>query len=448
MINPFELDLKLSQNGGIGNLPRITLNEIQNVKNEYLVGYDKQNEKHLFKFDHEINNKKILDETNNTPISQYLGAGAFNAVMAVKYLNIDLDQLVIKIIHLPVSTYDSDVESFINKYKEDKILLPKNVPSIFFYGSILNNQTDYLPISRSELGPEYETEYKLFYVMTKLYNTKFSLFNFNNRKIILEKLINCLHYLHSKFYYVYDLKLDNIAVKDNLDIVFIDYDVQTFTCFKNDDKYIENNYFGGTFNPYFAMRYTNMVNNSLTKYNKKNIIGLEHKYDKMDVAGLADIILKLFYRPLTNTTFNNSDWLFHLYRGCECENSYKNKLHLDYYLGSGSTYHLKASQNNAFSDKVRNFVNLFIPLYDTNKNFSNKIHNLLMDPIGSGLLHPNYNNIPSWDTVVRLFESTKSPVTLYVLPSSNTQPKTNKNITRKIHDIINRANSKTKLYKI
>lgn len=272
---PTNIDLYLSNNtemtGGDPD-PDAIIRNINNKTNKFLKSKDGK-----FVFNFNDSNKKKLDN------SIYLGKGALTAVFGldtVKVLPLGYNLIPTNDLILRITDKSEDLKKYISKWKEDRTLLPDNIPEIYLYGQIYLN-----------------TRIIGNYAIVKKYMDINSIekLNVTNKKKLLQLLLILLNELQSKGYVYRDLKSNNIGYEADANgnvNKFIVLDHDEVTILSLDDPFFSDEelptgcrwYCAGTLPPYYL----------INDYNKKNS-DWKPKLNKMSVIGLIEIICKLFY---------------------------------------------------------------------------------------------------------------------------------------------------------
>ena len=285
MTNPIKLDLYLKEQSScnlystnVGGDPTKLIKIINNNKYKYLEGiYTSQITNNVcFEFDDEVNiNGDITG-------SKYLGKGGLTSVFGLKYLtNNFMPELIDKkLILRAMDLYEvKDMNKWISKYNENKILFGSNIIDIYMYGDLYSSSNKFISS----------------YVITRLYQDYTSISNLNYNQMIeyFKSLLEFFVKLEDLKYFYRDLKFTNIGmdIVDGINkFIVLDYDDVTIIN-KNDNFFSEFNFHGcytkycaGTLIPYFIIK-------DYLELNPKWI----NKFDKVHVVGLVDIIINLFF---------------------------------------------------------------------------------------------------------------------------------------------------------
>lgn len=226
-----------------------------------------------------ITNKSRINENN---YSQYvLSNGIIGPIYLdtnsglKKYISSNLNELILQIIDYPINSLDDD---FISKWKEDSINYEKNIPKIYFYGTIYNRSGEFLS----------------HYYMTKKYSDYFDIIKQTNFEFVidfLKKLLFLLDDIIARNYILrnldmfglgFDLENNSIMILKytNTSIVSIESDfIKKFDILRCYDKKCV-----GNLTPYYIIDdYYNLKKDWILRINKSYSLGL------------VEIILILFY---------------------------------------------------------------------------------------------------------------------------------------------------------
>lgn len=308
MFNPIKLNLSLGEYcpydnkidtlvndlNKIGGNPYNTILSINNDLFKYLEGlyidntntYTNKRNQIYFKFDDSLNKKKdVLG-------SSYLGRGGLTSVFAIKYIYQDkniLPEIQDKnlIIRIFDSFYSNDMDEWINKYNQQRIIFGSNLIQIYLYGQIM--------LKNKIIG---------YYIITRTYldYTQILQLNYNQAVNYFNSFLNFIILIKTYNYYYRDLKftnigldLDNINTNDDCKFIVLDYD--DITLIKNTDDFFTNfeagcsdKFCAGTLIPYFIIKdYLTLEQNWLDLF------------DKLYVVGMVDVIINLFFLRDANT---------------------------------------------------------------------------------------------------------------------------------------------------
>jgi hypothetical protein len=210
-------------------------------------------------------------------------------------------------------------------------------------------------------------------------------------------LINCLIILQNNNYALWDLKLQNIGYGNNYNCVIIDYDEHTILPINKSSS-------ANTYYPtYVYINYLSFKN----KYNDNTFIN-NINLNKIPVAGLADVILGLFFKIKQNEEITSAS-LYNLHEGGTFKSAYSN---------NSSTFHIYSTNPNKANWWTESFLNLvngkkiqeYLSLLSVNNAWENqhtKLINILFNyEYYTGLLSPEYSKIPTFEEVRReLYDS-------------------------------------------
>ena len=234
------------------------------------------------------------DRINQNNYSKYIlsnglvGPFSINETSKLReFVNFDFKNLVLQTIDEEIHT----IEEFISKWGEDRNMYEKNIPDIYFYGTIYNNSGDFL---------------SYYYISKKYYNysdiIKQTDFNFiitffKKLLILLDNILSHNYILRN--FCMFNLGFEKISPED-YEIIFIRYTSKTLLSSKDDffKKFILLKCYDkkciGSLTPYYIIHdYYNIKENWLDRLNKFYSLGL------------VEIILTLFY--------NNDDNLAKVY---------------------------------------------------------------------------------------------------------------------------------------
>ncbi|AYV82482.1 MAG: hypothetical protein Hyperionvirus1_61 [Hyperionvirus sp.] len=302
-----------------------------------------------FKFD-ELMNNQLLEDTY-----KYLGRGSYTAVFGIKQSE---KMFVLKIIM-------TNPDPLVEKYMLDKKLLPLNIPDILYYGklTIFDRPDD------------------LYYIISPYYDTKFSILSFANKKKLLSDLLNSLIYLNTLYYFIGDLKLDNLGFDHEFNYVIIDYDMNTLTKYRTAAGYLTFKS-TGTYTPLYAL-------------NSESA----ERFDKIDTLALADIIFSLFFTKLNKggQYIKTIDALYFE------KNVALNKDKLIILPGRGRS-HVVSVSNLSNLPLIKAFI-ASIKCLDSIDPANCLILKTILINDNGGLLHYAYDKIPSYSDILKLIFS-------------------------------------------
>ena len=200
------------------------------------------------------------------------------------YVNFDFKNLVLQTIDEEINT----IEEFISKWEKDKNMYEKNIPDIYFYGTIYNNSSDFL---------------SYYYISKKYYNYSdiIKQTDFNFIITFFKKLLILLDNILSHNYILRNFCMFNLGFQkispENFEIIFIRYTNKTILSLEDDffKKFKVLKCYDkkciGSLTPYYIIDdYYNIKNDWLIRLNKFYSLGL------------VEIILILFYNNDDNLT--------------------------------------------------------------------------------------------------------------------------------------------------
>jgi hypothetical protein len=387
---PIKLDLQLTNhnmNGGNGVHPNRILRTMNNLTYKYVIGKDANQNEYVFYF----NDDNTKTFKNN---SKYLGAGDNTAVFVIECKKPDDFQ---KNIVLRVSGREYDNKKFIIKYNNDVSVVDQALPKILFYGEL-----------KDHLGNSFEPSYK-HTIMLK-YMTNFDILSAHNKLLILKSLLHTLIKLDEAGYFLFDLKLDNIGYDNEYNCILIDYDMDTLVKYKKGaHEYIPDDLkYVGTYIPLYVMK--SMQDLERDGHNK--LIG--SKYDKFSVAGIATIIVDLFFKPIQyiNAILKKNDPnvnLRVLYIGGEFYDADNNRLNYEEAdFSNNKRWSIHGTQNISNINIMTDFIEKLICIDDINMDSCMLLKKILLDNVtDSGLMHPIYENIPAYNQILQSLEDFK-----------------------------------------
>lgn len=411
MSNPtrMTLYLKETQFGGRENIKNILkhmhttkYNILQNREKNITITYTPENTKNYLEDEAEIQ-KRNIDENKKMVVSQYYASGG-NTVVFEILINNETEKKILKVIEINAFDEENYLNKFINKYNFDNaILQEKNITHVFYYGLIKKENDN-------------ETRNKsYFYIITKKYETNFKSekLDLKNKIRFISSLMIILKEMHKKYIYFLDLKLINLGYEiknGNIKCIIIDYDIDTLQQYYINGKInIETKFRGNTFFPNYAIEF---VKNLDEKCVQERYYLMGSKYEKMDILGLADVIISLFFEPLYeidnyNTNSKNIKWRSQL-RYLNEEGSFKNR--------ENSVLNLRRNQHDRLAFEIffentwlkntiyiKSFVDILIPLQKENF-INNTIKNLLYSKNNpKSILAPNYNDILSYEEIINVW---------------------------------------------
>lgn len=293
--NPFELKydnivpeepveknliIKQQQQHG-GDTTALFMGIYRAVINEHCIIVASDNDQEtIYTFDAGANTKERIN-------TKYFAEGSYSIVFMIK--NIQGEQFVLKL-----NTSKTNVA----KYKSDmriSSIVANALPKIISYGEITIE----------------ENQYKSYYMICPLYNTKLSELSISEKIDISLSLIVLLRELVDKEYMYTDLKYDNIGVDKDNRIIMIDYDSSTI---KRLIPIIPNRFpvkntgfilpysitLDNTFQPIFVSA-KNELDDSIFSHGTWRY---SHLLLYMFIGGLVNIFIKMFlfdnYSPQTN----------------------------------------------------------------------------------------------------------------------------------------------------
>lgn len=347
----------------VGGNPDTNLRSINNLvyqcvsspDNKYTFYYDQTNT-------HELNN------------SRYLGKGGNTVVMSIIQSNgiptLNTKQFVMRVTEL--------TDKFnVTKYIEDKKLVGRYVPEAYYYGILYC-----------------DGGVKLNYVIAQKCNI-FSQTTINNmvyshKQSFLSDLLECLSALQKNDYVLWDLKIHNVGYTDDYKCVLIDYD----------DKTILPTTQWSRVNTYWPTYiYINRISFE-GKYEIQTIMN-NVKLNKLSVAGLADVILGLFFTVKNNEKILNAS-LHNLHSGGKFKSSYTNNSS-DFHVYSQNTdWWTKSFLNLVSGEKIKEYLFLLSARVGWDIYHTNLINVLFNYDSYTGLLSPEYSKIPTFEEVITM----------------------------------------------
>ena len=236
-------------------------------------------------------NEKILD--NKYILLQDLGSGGSSKVFEVKRINLtstDKNQeLIAKIIkpkfkaHLYFFNNEIKILTDLNKFEESSNYISKLVDfgkgAIMKNGEIIESDNSYLILEYIKNFPviDYTFEYEKGLPEIII-------------KIIFEKIIKCVKFLHSKGICHRDLKGDNIILDDNFNPKLIDFGCADYYSKENLQ---EKKFYGGTIS-----------------YNAPETRNIKYKWQNADIFSLGIILSTLIFPSAIFENLNTNDKLF------------------------------------------------------------------------------------------------------------------------------------------
>lgn len=211
--NPFNINMELSLNKIFDNNKKLYAIDIS----QYIM-YDNTQEYYLnslnnqynikFKFNNKGNFKKI----NNT---NYFNMGKFSLVYIINHISGPFIKSEYKNKNLILKIFDTDIDTFINKYKNDmkNKILSKYLPDIMYYGLIFCNKSN--------------INLNLVYIIEPLYDNSIIYRSITNKITFLKNILIMLNDFNNNLKILNDFKLENISIKEDLSVIIIDYDETT-----------------------------------------------------------------------------------------------------------------------------------------------------------------------------------------------------------------------------
>ena len=414
------LNIKKVPSGGYDPYSTYTLYFLNNEVYKYYEG-DYQGEKYIFK----VNDSPNTLNTNHEYGSSFLGRGFFNVVSEINIIQPEHLKIFLKKITLvlKIASYKKFHDEkyplrydigLIIKYNEDRHLFGiSRVPELFFLGKI-EKETD---VNKSVImdNPLFFEEYSKYrderthgYSIFKKYNNINSYTSFEDRRDIFIDFLLFLTELKKNNCIIYDLKLDNLAVNDDMKVVAIDYDHNTFL------HYDEQNFFN--IRKKFGTGYLNPSYYQKDVWNRRSLwIGIDRhrpyiewntyeKYDKLMVISIIDFILKMFFKPFLDKDNNPITILYLFLTGGIVKNSIKRILfhEINYdYLTVEFRFNSHANIDNIIL--MTEFIYDFIePIFEEPEHipFYDMLKKLMYDPINNtGLICDLYENIPPYELI-------------------------------------------------
>lgn len=343
----------------VGGNPDLHLKAINNMKYKCLISLDNK-----YKFSFDESNKNML---NN---SIYLGKGSNTAVISIVQ-NYGLETLNNSEFVIRITKEENKFN--VEKYKTDKELVNKYIPTSYYYG-----------ILHCENGT------KLNYVISQkcnIFNQKnIDSISYQNKQKFLIDLLSCLEMLQSHGYVLWDLKISNVGYTYDYDCVLIDYDENTIL-----PSFIWSK--TNTYYPtYIYINYLSFIK-KYEKINFENAISL----NKISVSGLADIILALFFIIKNNDVVQHAT-LSNLHHGGTYKSVYTNSSSSFHTFKNSANSHwwTEAFLNLVNGEKITEYLSLLSGDV-LQSQFNNLLINILFDyQTFEGLLSPEYKKIPTF----------------------------------------------------
>ena len=367
--NPIELKLIVSCNSNdilqIGGNPDTNLLAINNLKFTCLESHDKK-----YKFEYDDTNSKIHNK------SKYLGKGGNTIVMSIKQTRgsneFNNTYFVIRI---------TDIHNHfnLNKYLDDVSVCGRYIPRVYYYGTLYCADNVQLKFAIVQKCNVFSTN-----VIENMSDTE--------KQLFLADLLNCLILIQKNNYVLWDLKIDNVGYVDNYKCVLVDY---------ADDTILDSSLFGTTNTYYPTYMYLNYFSFGNAYDSTKLRSGIY--FEKIPVAGLADIILNLFFKIMRNNVQSHSS-LFDLHIGGSFSSISGSLLQIDTY--NKNNWWVESFANLVNGQKINDYL-LLLHENNTKDEFREKLLYVLFDYKSfSGLLSPEYSKIPSFEEIRnKLFES-------------------------------------------
>lgn len=389
----------------VGGDPNASLTAINNIEYKCITDISSR-----YKFYYDETNIKVLNG------SKYLGKGSNTTVMSILQTNGRPEtngvQCVIRITEL---TNAFDVE----KYKSDKILCGRYVPDAYYFGNI-----------------HAKNNVILSYVIVP----KYEVFSKNNIKILSESakrhylldLLECLNLLQENGYVLWDLKIDNVGYDYNYNCVLIDYSHET----------ILKSYILKAPNTYYP---TYIIINSVfydgTHY-KQNVNSI-FNFIKLSVAGLADVILNLFFEIKIGENISSAS-LSNLHYGGNFQSVNGNStisLHLYDTTVHNSNWHTKSFMNLINAEKIKEYLELLEIQGEDVDGYKKMLLTTLFNYSScSGLLSPEYSKIPTFKEVLETITNFKYEDPYFSMVGGNTYKENYKRYLKKNKILLEKIN--------
>jgi len=317
----------------------------------------KKNTGFLFEFEvtnkNRINKENYYEYTLKNGILGILNIGSTEKIN--KYINNDIEQLVFNIIDWDISSIDL----FIIKWNNDKIKYKNNIPEIYFYGTIYDNNNKFLS----------------YYYITKKYQTYEDVIKMDFNFIInyFKKILLFLDSIKSFNYIFRNLNMISLGFDYNIDKSDIDVKIIKYTnttLLSLNDVFFEKFKLTKCFNkscvgniiPYYIIDdYYNLENNWLSRL------------DKYYSLPLVEIIFVLFY--------NNDNTLNKLYNYIIEPSKLESRLQ---YFHIYNRYNI-SNNNHILTNLVNNLKIRFCNI--------NPLFEYTMETIILNLLNKEYNKI-------------------------------------------------------
>lgn len=360
---PINIDLVINCNDSqAGGDPNANLISIHNLKFKCVTSPDK---KYTFYYD-QSNTKEL----NN---SRYLGKGSNTVVMSIiqssGLLKLNNKQFVMRVTEL--------TDKFnVTKYIEDKNLVGRYIPDAYYYGILYCDagvKLSYVIAQKCEVFTKEKIQQMVYF----------------HKHSFLRDLLECLTVLQNNNNVLWDLKIDNVGYVDDYNCVLIDYDDKTIlpaTHLSNVNTY------------YPTYIYINLI--SFTDKYEANVIKNNVKLDKIPVAGLADVILSLFFTVKNNEIISSAS-LQNLHSGGKFKSvNTNNTSDLQVYSRNSANSHwwTQSFLNLVNGQKIKEYL-LLLSAHDNNDNNDNLLNILFNYDSYTGLLSPEYSKIPTFEEV-------------------------------------------------
>lgn len=305
--------------------------------------------------------KFIVDKT-------FRKKGSYNCVYKLHYGE---KQYVIKF------GYNEHVDDYLidfsNKYVEDVIKFNKYVPKIYYYGKIINTFESNIINNRD----------RMFYHVCEYYDELF-FDNYNDSIDCICKILEMLIFVHRYNCYIYDLKLANLGIDHNGDVVVIDYDINTFYNYLFNETYSCHNLMAGSYNIICVLKVMNGKGCFRPAY-----------LNKMEMMGFAQIFCDLIFKDIVSSNNKMKDFITALQIG-----------------GTYNDVEFIKNNNGEYYNFMTNFVDkksVMRMIEFLEYRFDDKLtfKDMLLDGRGRGMLSIKYDGMPTYENMLTIIKNEK-----------------------------------------